>query len=137
MLTLVTGNICKACLLGQSVNPLWSRLVTPIPGCTYACAQSLLCLTLCDPMDCSLLGSSVWNFPGKHTGVGCHVLLHGIFPTQGSNPCLLHWQVVSLPLSHLGSPWVLLGRLLKNTYARSHPSLSVLFAVTFWKAFKD
>ena len=29
----------------------------------------------------------------------CHALLQGIFPTQGSNPCLLHWQVDSLPLS--------------------------------------
>ena len=28
----------------------------------------------------------------------------GIFPTQGPNPCLLHWQVDSLPLSHQGSP---------------------------------
>ena len=28
----------------------------------------------------------------------------GIFPTQGLNPCLLHWQVDSLPLSHQGSP---------------------------------
>ena len=27
----------------------------------------------------------------------------GIFPDQGSNPCLLHWQVDSLPLSHLGT----------------------------------
>ena len=47
-----------------------------------------------------------WNFPGKNTGVGCHVLLQRIFPTQGSNPrlsCLLHWQVDSLPLCHLGS----------------------------------
>ena len=26
-----------------------------------------------------------WDFPGKTTGVGCHVLLQGIFPTQGSN----------------------------------------------------
>ena len=31
----------------------------------------------------------LWNFPGKNTGVGCHVLLQGIFPTQGSNLCLL------------------------------------------------
>ena len=31
-----------------------------------------------------------WNFPGKDTGVGCHSLLQGIFPTQGSNPSLLH-----------------------------------------------
>ena len=28
----------------------------------------------------------------------------GIFPDQGSNPCLLHWQVDSLPLSHQRSP---------------------------------
>ena len=44
------------------------------------------------------------NFPDKNTGVGCHFLLQGIFSTQGSNPCFLHWQAVSLQLSHLGSP---------------------------------
>ena len=31
-----------------------------------------------------------WNPPGKNTGVGYHALLHGIFPTQGSNPHLLN-----------------------------------------------
>ena len=34
-----------------------------------------------------------WNSSGKNTGVGCHALLQGIFPTEGSNPgllCLLH-----------------------------------------------
>ena len=30
-----------------------------------------------------------WDSPGKNTGVGCHALLQGIFPTQGSNLCLL------------------------------------------------
>ena len=45
-----------------------------------------LCLTLCDPLDCSLLGSSVHgDSPGKNTEVGCHALLQGIFPTQGSS----------------------------------------------------
>jgi len=47
-----------------------------------------------------------WDFPGKNTGMGCHFLLQGIFPTQGLNPhlmCLLHWQVDSLPLSHPGT----------------------------------
>ena len=36
-----------------------------------------------------------WDSPGKDTGVGCHVLLQGILPTQGMNLhllCLLHWQ---------------------------------------------
>ena len=48
-----------------------------------------------------------WDSSAENTGVGCHFLLQGIFPTQGSNPCLwclLHWQTNSLPLSHLGSP---------------------------------
>ena len=46
-----------------------------------------------------------WKFPGKITGVGCHVLLQGIFPAQGSNPGLLHllhWQVHYVPLRRLG-----------------------------------
>ena len=50
-----------------------------------------------------------WDSPGKNTGMGCHFLLQRIFPTQGSNPCLLyllHWQVDSLPLRHLESPWL-------------------------------
>ena len=45
-----------------------------------------------------------WDFPGKNNGVGYHFLLQGIFLTQGLNLYLLHWQVDSLPLSHLGSP---------------------------------
>ena len=44
-----------------------------------------LCLTLCNPTDCS-----PWNSPGQNTGVGSLSLLQGIFPTQGSNPGLLH-----------------------------------------------
>ena len=42
------------------------------------------------------------GFSGKNTGVGCLVLLQGIFPPQGLNPrllCLLHWQVGPLPLA--------------------------------------
>ena len=31
-----------------------------------------------------------WDSPGKNAGVGCHVLLQGIFLTQGSNLDLLH-----------------------------------------------
>ena len=35
--------------------------------------------------------------------MGCHFLLQGMFPTQGLNSCLLHWQADSLLLSHQGS----------------------------------
>ena len=44
-----------------------------------------------------------WDYPGKNTGVGYHFFLQGIFPTQGMNLCLLHWQADSLPLNHLSS----------------------------------
>ena len=68
----------------------------------------LSCPTLCNPVDCSLPGSSVHgNSPDKNTGVGCHALLQGMFPTQGSNPqrvCLLPWQAGSLPLVPPGNP---------------------------------
>ena len=44
-----------------------------------------------------------WDSPGKNTGVGSHILLQGIFPTQGSNPGLLHCRQILYHLSHLGS----------------------------------
>ena len=58
----------------------------------FACmrAKSLQsCPTLCDSMTCSPSGSSVHgDSPSSNTGVGCHALLQGIFPTQGLNPGL-------------------------------------------------
>ena len=43
---------------------------------------------------------SPWNFPGQNTGVGSLSLLQGVFPTQGSNPGLLHGRQI------LTSKWV-------------------------------
>ena len=58
-----------------------------LPAILYIHAKSLQsCLTLCDPMNCSLPGSFVHgDSPGKNTGVGCHAFLQRIFLTQGSN----------------------------------------------------
>ena len=70
-----------------------------------------LCPTLCDRVDCSLLGSSVHGVSlGKNTGV--NPCVHacpppGDLPDPGSNPrilCLLQWQVGSLPLAPPGKP---------------------------------
>ena len=61
------------------------------------------CATLCDPMDLY----SPWNSPGQNTGEGSPSLLQGIFPTQGSNPGLLHCRRVLYQLSHQGSPRML------------------------------
>ena len=58
---------------------------------------------LCDPMDYSPSDSCPWDFPGKNTRMGCHFLLQGIFPTQGSNLRLLHGRWILYRLSHQGS----------------------------------
>ena len=63
-------------------------------------AQS--CPTLCDPVDTRFL--LPWDFLGKSTGVGCHFLLQGVFPNQGSNPDLLHCRQTLYHLSHQVSP---------------------------------
>ena len=75
------------------------------------CSVAQSSLTLYDPMDHSLPGSSVHgDSPGKNTGVGCHaLLLQGIFPTQGSNPGLPHCRQILYCLSYQGSPGIKLG----------------------------
>ena len=50
---------------------------------------------------------SPWNSPGQNTGVDSCSLLQGIFPTQGSNPGLLHCRQILYQLSYWGSPRVL------------------------------
>ena len=72
------------------------------------CLVTQSCLTLCDPMDCCLPGSSVHgDSPGENTGVGGHALLQGIFATQESNPGLPHCRQILYRLSHQGSPRIL------------------------------
>ena len=71
---------CNACVHAQWLSHV--QLVQP----SGLCPPRLLC---------------PWGFPGKHTGVGCHFLLQGIFLTQGLNLhllCLPHQQVGSSPL---------------------------------------
>ena len=64
---------------------------------TTMCLVAQSCPTLGDPMDHGVS-------PGKNTGVGCHNLLQGIFPTRGSNPGLLHCRWILYHLRHQGSP---------------------------------
>ena len=54
--------------------------------------------TLCNPLGCSPPGCSVYG--GKNIGVGCYSLLQRIFPTQESNPGLLHCRQVIYSLGH-------------------------------------
>ena len=55
-------------------------------------------LTLYNPIVCP------WNSPGKNTGLDCHFLLQGIFPTHGLNLGLLHWRQ-SLSSELPAKPW--------------------------------
>ena len=81
------------------------------------CLVAQLCPILCDPLDCSPPGSPVHrDSPGKHTGAGCHALLQGIFPTQGSNPGLLYCRRI--------------------LYRRSHQGLLSPIFVPFWPSFE-
>ena len=48
-----------------------------------------------------------WDSPGKNTGVGCHALLQGIFPAQGSNSGSSHCRQIFYHLSHQESPRIL------------------------------
>ena len=78
---------------------LLSSSLLPFSECHMCCASSLSCVRLfVTPW--SVHGDS----PGKNTEVGCHSLLQGIFPTQGSNPGLLHCRKILYHLSHQGSP---------------------------------
>ena len=95
-------------------HSLWLRLtVCTSTDCKLGFCQSAvysvtpLCLTPCRPWTVALQAPLSMAFSRQDTGVGSHVLLQGMFPTQGSNPSLLHllhWQADSLPLSHLESP---------------------------------
>ena len=69
------------------------------------CLVTESCPTPCDPpWTVAHQAPLFMGFPSKKTGVGYHFLLQGIFLTQELNPCLLHWQRDSLPLSHQESP---------------------------------
>ena len=61
----------------------------------YCCLVTKSCLALLQPHE--LLPARLlcpWDFPGRHTGVGCYSLPQGIFPTLRSNLCLVHCRQI-------------------------------------------
>ena len=82
--------LCRPLLLLPPIPPriILTPALSHMSKSKSEVAQS--CPTLCDPMDCSPPGSSIHGILHKSTGVGCHFLLQGIFPTQGSNPGVPH-----------------------------------------------
>ena len=55
-----------------------------------------------------------WSSLGKNTGLGCHSLLQGIFPAQGSNLGLLHCRRILYHLSHKGNLTSFIGKISKE-----------------------
>ena len=95
------------------------------------CLVAQLYLILCDPMECGLPGSSIHgDSPGKNTGGGCHALLQGIFPTQGSNPDLPHCRRILYVLSHHGSPDQRIRKTNSTRDLRPCPSLFIMASLT-------
>ena len=117
-------------LLILSLFCVWESIVDWMHACMRA--QLLqLCPTLYDPMDCSPPGSSDHgDSTGRNTGMGCHALLQGIFPTQGSNPGLPHCRQILYHLSYQGSPrileWVAISFSRVSSQPRNQPRVSCI-----------
>ena len=80
------------------------------------------------------------DFPGDNTGIGCHFLLQGIFPTQWSNPSLLHCRQMLLPSEPPGKflwmyGWLGIRRSLNIIHGISNPSqkMQMMATVEFLK----
>ena len=84
-----------------------------VSTCAYACTQS--CLTLAPRTGAQWVHLSI-GFSRQEYWSGLPFLLQGIFPTQGSNPHLLHllhWQANSISLVPLGKSYIYLAENLK------------------------
>ena len=90
------------CLWGFSRQAYWSGLPCPPPGDLPNPGT--------EPRSPQLQVDSLPSEPGKsmNTGVGSLFLPQGIFPTQGSNQCLLRCRWILYQLSYQGSQviWV-------------------------------
>ena len=101
--------------------------------CAMLCLVSQSCLTLCNLMDCSPPGSSVHgDSPGNNTGVHCHALFQGIFPTQGLNLGLPHCRQILYHPGHQGSPLVILLFLFCTTKTSTDFDLFFLVGISYW-----
>ena len=75
-------------------------------GILIICLLNLNCSVMSDSLPLHGLYSP-WNSPGQNTRVGSPSLLQGNFPTQGSNPGLLHCGQILYQQNHKGSPRIL------------------------------
>ena len=93
------------------IEERWCKIITSHLVNASQCMCMLSCLVVWNSswsMDCSPPRSSVHGISQARILEWVAISFSkGIFLTQRSNPRLLHWQLGSLPLSHLGSPVLL------------------------------
>ena len=117
---------------GQRNRIRWANTQVPVslPG------WRKVLKTLSESESCSVMSNSLWshglyspwNSPGQNTRVGSLSLLQGIFPTQGSNPGLPHYNHILYQLSHKGSPLKTLRQVIysvEGRYDLCYQSLSI------------
>ena len=78
---------------------------------------------------------SPWNSPGENTGVGSLSLLQGIFPTQGSHPCLLHCGWILYQLNHKRDQRLNCQHLMDHRKSKRIPKKIYLCFIDYAKAF--
>ena len=78
--------------MGDTIQPLIT-----IYGCACVLRHSVMSRSLLPYGLQSARLLCPWDPPGKKTRADCHALLQGIFPTQGSNPCLFSSATQSCP----------------------------------------
>ena len=102
------------------------RKCWPIIARVQACVLSHCCCVWLF-VDCRLL--CPWDFPGKNTGVGCHALLHGIFPTQVIKPTSLMSHVLT---GGFFTTSTIQGHAITPYLVSSEYFLSLTWYTTFW-----
>ena len=107
----------------EEAGMIWESIIETYTLVSVSCSVVPNSLRLHGLQPSRLLGP--WDFPGKDTGVGWHFLLQGIFPTQGSNPGLLHCRQILYWLSCLIHKWLLIFIYLVTLSDQIAESLSV------------
>ena len=112
--------VCVCMYVCITVGPC-SVSILYIMVCIYGDLVAKSCPTAVIPWMPAMLPCP-WDSPGENTGVGCHLLLQRIFPTQKSNPGLQHCRQILYRPNYEGSPSLHL----LTPKLPVHPSLTAL-----------
>ena len=88
---------------GLKLNIQKTKIMTSGPNISWQIDEVTVTVTVMSNSSGPHGLHSPWNSPGQNTGVGSLSLPQGIFPTQGSNPGLLHCRQILYQLSHKGT----------------------------------